>query len=126
MDAILKYWPMIGTFVAVGANGVMLWVAWSLRQFAKNEVERIVKEAVTALRQSDLHTDQAVDAIESRVTRMEGAIETLRGDIGDLPTKADLARVEGEIKVVGQAVDAAANGIGRLEGYFLTKGVDRA
>lgn len=125
MDAILKYWPMIGTFVAVGANGVMLWVAWSLRQFAKNEVERIVKEAVAALRQSDAATDLALDGVESRVTRVEGAIDTLRGDLAELPTKADLARVEGEIKVVGQAVDAAANGIGRLEGYFLTKGVDR-
>lgn len=125
MDAILKYWPMIGTFVAVAANGFMLWVAWSLRQFAKTEVERIVKEAVAPLRQADVATDQALDGVESRVTRVEGAVEALRGDIGDLPTKADLARVEGEIKTVGQAVDAAANGIGRLEGYFLSKGVDR-
>lgn len=125
MDAILKYWPMIGTFVAVGANGFMLWVAWTLRQFAKTEVERIVKEAVAALRQSDAATDLALDGVESRVTKVEGAVEALRGDIADLPTKADLARVEGEIKVVGQAVDAAANGIGRLEGYFLTRGVEK-
>lgn len=126
MLTLLKYWPVIGTLVGLGANGFMFWFIWSMRQWMRNEVEVLLAHAVSRLERADVVTDEAVDQLDTRMTKVEGAVGGIRSDIAKLPTKADLARVEGEIKVVAGAVEAAAAGITRLEGFFLSRGVDKS
>lgn len=136
MNTLIKYWPVIGFFGGLAANAMMVWIAWSLRQFAKNEVGRSMASLAdrleaadsglaTRLEAADEKTDAKVDELETRMTKVEGSITGVRRDIGNLPTKADIARVEGEIKAVGAQATATNEGIRRLEGYWLEKGVER-
>lgn len=125
MLTLLKYWPVIGTMIGLGANGFMFWFIWSMRQWMRNEVEQLLAAEVTRLEKADVGTAEAVDLLDTRMTKMEGAVGGIRSDIAKLPTKADLARVEGEIKVVAGGVEAAGAGITRIESFFLARGVER-
>ncbi|MFN3513444.1 MAG: hypothetical protein ACK41C_10385 [Phenylobacterium sp.] len=119
MKGLLQYWP-VAAFVF---NLVAVWACWSLRALAKSEVERIVKAAVSQLSQTDTALDERVDGHQNRLTIAESQIQEIRSDIQDLPTKADLERVSGEVRGVSKGVDAANAGIQRLEGFFLARGV---
>lgn len=125
MEALLKYWPIIGSFVGLLFNAFIAWVCWTLRQYAKEEVTRIVAEAVKLLQLVDASAANRLDAVEDRVLTVEGRTDGIAADIAELPTKADIARLEGEIKYVGGAVEAAAGGISRIEGFFLQRGVEK-
>lgn len=118
----MKYWP-VALFVM---NLVAAWACWSLRQLAISEVRKIVDASVASLSAKDATIADEVDDHGDRILKVEGRIDTLDKVVAGLPTKADLARVEGEVRAVG--VDAAATkaGVDRLEGYFLQRGVERA
>lgn len=121
MAEVLKYWPV----ALFALNLVAAWACWSLRQLARSEVRQIVDAAVAALAKTGEEIADEVDDHGDRILKVEGRIDTLDKVVAGLPTKADLARVEGEVRAVG--VDAAATkaGVDRLEGYFLQRGVER-
>lgn len=119
MTALLKYWPLM----TVPVNLFVLWICWSMRQFTKNEVQAIVSGATKPIIDAAETLATRVTAHHDTLTRHDGQIEEIRADIRGLPTKADLVRVEGEIRTVAEAVAAANAGISRLESYFLERGV---
>lgn len=120
MAWLLKYLPLIAFALQVP----MVWVAWSLRQLAKTEVGKVVSEAEARLSAKDDAMDHRLDSHGDRLLQAESKIGELTTDIGNLPTKADMARIEGEVKAVGREVGATNAGVARLEGYFLKRGVD--
>jgi len=119
VTTLLKYWPLL----TVPVNLFVLWICWSMRQFTKNEVQAIVAGATKPIVEAAEGLASRVAAHHDTIMRHDGQIEEIRADIRDLPTKADLARVEGEIRTVADAVAAASAGISRLENYFLERGV---
>lgn len=122
MDGIKINWPLIVTLLNLG----VLWICWSLRQLAISEVKKLIDAAVASLTKADSEAEAAIDDHETRITRAEKDVEALRADIAALPTKADLARVEGEVKAILKQVERAGAGIERIEGFFLAKGVERS
>jgi len=118
VEELLKYWP-IAVFLL---NLLTVWACWSLRQLAKIEIAA----AVRSLSQKDEEICGEVDEHDTKITKLEGRVEHIEDDIAELPTKADIARLEGDVREVGSAVRAVQSGVGRLEGYFLSKGVEKA
>lgn len=116
MEAFLKFWPIL----LFPLNLLTAWAAWSLRQLAKSEIAA----AVATLQAKDEAICEDVDEHDTKITKLEGRVEHIERDIENLPTKADIARLEGDVKEVGSAVRAVQSGVGRLEGYFLTRGVE--
>lgn len=121
LDALAKFGPMA---LVLFINAVTAWAAWSMRQFAKTEIHKIVDEAVRKLTQRDADIAKDVQTHGDRILLNEASIGEIRADIQDLPTKADVARIEGEVKGVSNQVGVAIGGIQRLEGYFLREGVE--
>jgi len=115
---VIKYWP-VALFLL---NLLTAWVAWSLRQLAKNEIA----VAVSKLQARDEALDSTVDGHGTRITRVEGRVDEIEKDILNLPSKADLARVEGRVDAVGREVSSVGAGVSRIENFFLAKGVERS
>lgn len=122
MSSLAKYWPIVATLLNFG----VLWICWSLRQLAKTEVKAMVDVLRAELTRADSEAEAALDDHETRITRAEKDVEAIRQEIAQLPTKADLAKVEGKVDTVGAKVDRAGAGIERIESYFLAKGVERS
>jgi hypothetical protein len=122
LDWFLKFWPLIQLVITMG----LVWLCWSLRQLAVQEVTRLIAAAVAKLEGADTAAAGKIDAIDTRVTVVEEAVKEIRHDIADLPTKADIARVEGKIDTAVATGTQTAAGVGRLEGFFLAKGVENA
>lgn len=119
MSILLKYWP-IALFVT---NLVLVWICWSLRQLAQAEVRALVSAAADPIITSAEALKTRVDEHHDRLNLQGSHIAEIRSDIEGLPSKADLVRVEGEIRTVGQAVASANAGIARIEGYFIERGI---
>lgn len=119
MTTLLKYWP-IALFVI---NLVTVWFCWSLRQLAQTEVRALVDAAVKPVVTQTEALKLRVDDHHDRLTLQTSLIAEIRADIEGLPSKADLVRVEGEIKTVGAAVAAANAGIARIESFFIERGI---
>lgn len=111
MKQLLEYWPIL----LVGAQVLLAALMLVVDARTTKKVEEGVKPVKA-------QTDDLV----TRVGVLEVKIEDLEGDLGNLPTKADLARVEGEVKGAHAEAAAANAGIGRLETIFLKKGVENA
>lgn len=60
-----------------------------------------------------------------RVDRVESRLDSLEPQIKDLPTKADMATVEGKISRVCEIADRTEKSCNRIEGYFIALGMDR-
>lgn len=121
MALLLKYWPIL----LFGTNLLAVWVCWSLRQLAKNEVQALVSSATGPINAAVEKAGHRADDHHDKLGRHESRLDSIETDIKELPTKADLARVEGEVRAVGQQVGAANAGIHRIEGFFLERGVER-
>lgn len=119
MSILIKYWP-IALFVI---NLVTVWFCWSLRQLAQTEVRALVATAVKPVIDDTAVLKRRVEDHHDRLTLQTSLISEIRSDIEGLPSKADLVRVEGEIRTVGQAVASANAGIARIEGYFIERGI---
>lgn len=119
MTALLKYWPLVN----LPLSFFVAWICWSLRELAKAEVRTIVAQAITPVDERATKLTARVDDHHDKLTTHGSQIEEIRTDIRDLPTKTDLAHLQGEIRGVGSEVQAANAGIKRIEGYFLERGV---
>jgi hypothetical protein len=120
--ALLKFWPLVALLMQL----FTVWVCWSLRQLAMSEVKKIVDAAFSSLNAKDTEISDEVDEHGKKIIRVEGRLDGLEKTVAQLPTKADLARVEGEIRSVAGTAEATKAGVDRLEGYFLHRGVERA
>lgn len=111
MKQFLEYWPILLVAAQVLLAALILWV--------EARTTRKVDQAVAPVKGE-------LGDVERRVGKLEIRLEDAEGDIKNLPTKADLARVEGEVKGAHQEAAAANAGIKRIEGYFIAKGVESA
>ena len=119
MAAFMKFWPIIHLAISL----FILWVCWSLRQLAIQEVNKIVTAAVATLTKTDQQADEAIDGHEGRLTRVEKDVEQIRADIADLPTMANFKELYGEMMVVAKGVDQLQRGVNRIEAYFIEEGM---
>ncbi|MGH7027362.1 DUF2730 family protein [Brevundimonas sp.] len=68
-------------------------------------------------------TDEAQKLMD-RIDEAESRLDRVDGRLADVPNKADLATVRGEIHAVARTVDQqVVPGLQRIEGYFLEAGV---
>lgn len=115
-DQLIKLWPIaVVVLNAAGLIGMAL-----LRSLMKTEIAA----SKTSLEARDKELAALIDVHDTRLTVAEGAITEIRNDIRDLPTKEDLARVEGAVKAVEREVTATGAGVSRLESFFLKRGVE--
>ena len=114
MDVLLKYWPV----AAMVIQGLALWATWSMRQVASSAIASAEK----ASKDRDQVLDDRIDAEATRITALSGRVDATEAEIQDLPTKADLEKIMGEVKVANANITTANRGIERLEGYFLSRG----
>ena len=103
-DLFVDYWPAIHS-VALAGLGVVAW--W---------VDARTKEKI----------DAAVNPLKLQLAALSSRVDEVEADVDGLPSKADLARVEGEVQAINREVRIANAGIERLEGYFLQRGVERS
>lgn len=116
MNGFVKAMEDGASVISVIASGVAAWAAWSLRQLARAEVQKIVAATEKRLQDQVDEADREIGAHRDRLTKVETRLD-------DFPSKADLARLEGAIGEVKAAAARTEDGISRLEGYFLSKGV---
>lgn len=119
MKSYAEYIPIAGQLISLALNVLLAWAVWTIRQLAK---EQIAAEREKTRAQFD-RVDGDVTAIDRRVSKVEGRMDEAEDDIRALPTKADLARLEGEVKLVGAQVEGVSAGISRVEGYMMEHGV---
>ncbi|MBI1407312.1 MAG: DUF2730 family protein [Caulobacter sp.] len=62
-----------------------------------------------------------VGAVEGRMTKAEGRLDGIDEKFDDLPTEADIARLEGEIGTVKELCRAAAAGVARIETFMMQR-----
>lgn len=110
LKELLQYWPVLLVILQVAT----VVITWWLKDLAEREVERKVK----------VERDR-IAVLEGRMSTADNHILDLTKDVENLPTKADIARLEGEVRGVGREVLAANAGIERIEGYFIARGVER-
>lgn len=118
-DLLARYQAVFLLILNVG----VVWICWSLRQLAKTEVNKVVDDARAALNAQHTKLSEKVESHHDTLGRHGAHIEEIRADIRDLPTKADIERLNGEIRTVGRDVAAATAGIERIESYFLERGI---
>lgn len=97
--------PYFSLAIAVIACGISTWTAvragrWRDSEAAKALVDRIVSVETT----TGLHA-QRIDQLEE--------------DIKDLPTKADFARLEGEVNTTCRIADRTEKAVLRLEDWWV-------
>ncbi|MDR1656146.1 MAG: DUF2730 domain-containing protein [Deltaproteobacteria bacterium] len=81
IESILKYWPVLVVFASL----ISSWVAWSARkQFVSHR----------DLGASEVKTGKRIGAVENRVMALEQDMAVIRTKLDNLPTKADIAKVE--------------------------------
>jgi len=68
-------------------------------------------------------TDEA-KALVNRVSAVESRLSVIESEVEDLPTKADIARLEEQVRGVDHNVNRAQLGIDRIENFFLRMGVE--
>lgn len=110
LKLLVEYSPLLSLFATAGLAILGLW--FDARQ------RKAIDAAVDPLKADITELTRRVDANEAD-------IQEARADIGDLPSKADLARVEGEVKATHIEAAAAAAGVMRLENIFLQRGVEK-
>jgi predicted nucleic acid-binding Zn-ribbon protein len=122
VKSLVEYWPII----VVALQAVTAWAAWSLRTLAKKEIVETVALSEARTARETARLDARVDEHGDRLLRAESGLTEARKDIESLPTKADIARLEGQVAGVGREVKSAADGIHRLEVFFIQKGVEHS
>ncbi len=125
-EFFLAYWPVLVVAIQMLLAVLVFWVDARTERKITSSLKPVENRLQTA--ESDIIA--ARDDIEELPTkvdiaRLEGRMDEAERAIVNLPTKADLARVEGEVKGVGNQVQNVAAGIQRLEGYHLQRGFEK-
>lgn len=109
LKQILDLWPVL----VVLMQGAAIAGAWWFSDQAKKYVDQKV---------ATVKAEQ--DEQDTRLQLVEASLQDLEGDIKNLPTKADIARLEGEVKAAYVEAAASNAGVKRMEMFFLKRGVD--
>jgi hypothetical protein len=115
MKQLLEYWPVL----VVGLQSLAVWACWSMRQVSANAVKAAEEKSLAR----DKVLEDRIDLEVNRSTVLEGRVSAIEHEVDQLPTKADLERVAGSVRVVDSKIDQALGGIQRLEGYHLERGL---
>jgi len=128
VKAFLEAWPVIIVAAQVLLVILVAWVVLLVKrevtagvkplQDGQADLDRRLKVAEGRLGVVDA-MDNRIDLEATRITELTGRVKSVEDDIDELPTRADLARVEGEVKVVLARVDIANEGIKRIEAYAM-------
>lgn len=59
--------------------------------------------------------------LESKTELMEQKVQALEEDVQNLPTRADFARLEGEIKTTCKIADRTEQSVKRIEGFLMER-----
>lgn len=110
MKQLLEYWPVLIVMGQVMTVWLVFWMRTESKRAADAAVEP-VKEAVRIL--------------ADRVLVLETWRTDTEGDIGKLPTKADLEQLAGKVDGAHREAAAASAGVGRIEGMLLERGMAR-
>ncbi len=62
-----------------------------------------------------------VDRLENRADLTEQKVAAIETDLAQLPTKADLTRLEGEINKVEAIAERTERGVRRIEDFFMER-----
>ena len=108
---LMPYWP-IASFALQGVLGIVICLAVLKMKEVAAAVAKALADPIA----------EAVDDLDTRVTEHNGRIGELEKDVLNLPTKEDIARVEGKVDATARDVGAVANGVGRIESIFLEAG----
>lgn len=121
---LVKSMPLVG----LALNAFLAWIAWSLRQLAKTEVERIVAAAVEKLAAVDKNLGETVDDHSDRLLKLEEGFKALpqQEDFRRLESAlADLAkgqaRSDATLQGVKESNVATQNAVDRLYRYMLER-----
>ncbi|MDZ4370206.1 MAG: hypothetical protein U1C74_02135 [Phenylobacterium sp.] len=111
LSMIAEYWEIL-FFAAqlITATG-LVWL--------DSRTDRKVKGAVSPV-------EADVAALKLRVTTIEVQLADIEGDMNALPTKADLARVEGQVIGAHREAAGANHGVQRIESMLMERGMERA
>ncbi|WP_165184744.1 DUF2730 family protein [Caulobacter soli] len=123
MTTFLKFWPVL----VIVLNALTVWIAWSLRQLAKNEVERIVAAAVDLLKKADAEASSRLATVVEDVDEHDTRLTKLEEQLKALPQRADFERLEHGFSDLKAVVNGnAATLLGVEKGQENTqKAVDR-
>lgn len=116
MKDLIKYWPIALFIFQCG----LAWVIWSLRQVHQGDLAQTRE----TLRADDSRIEGEVRKLNSLHGKLEGRITAIERQVAELPTKADIARLEERVAGVGRGVENVDEAVLRLEGYFLRRGVE--
>lgn len=93
------------TGAAIAAAGAAVFTAWRAERWRKSEDWQ---------------------AMRNRVDKHETRLALVERDLSKIPTKEDLARLEGELSTVAAGVAAANAGVDRIEGLLLKRALGGA
>lgn len=110
LEFLLKYSQLVSAIGVVLLAVLALWVDAR----ADKKIAAAVEPVETKLAE-----------LEKRVIEHEVRLDDVEGDVDNLPTKADLARVEGEVKGAHREAAAAAKGVERIEHMLMERGMER-
>lgn len=103
--ALQAFLPYLSVLVSLCAVGISLWVAVRAGRWRDSEAAKALVERVAAVeRLVGLHAQR---------------LEQIEEDIAGLPTKADFARLEGEIVSTCKIADRTERAVLRLEGFLM-------
>lgn len=109
LKTLVEYSPLLSLAGTMLLAVLALWV--------DARTDRKISAAVDPLKDD-------LEDLQRRTDANEASIAEARSDIEKMPTKADLARVEGEVKATLGEATAAAAGVKRLETIFIQRGVE--
>lgn len=113
LKELMQFWPVI-LFVVQGA---VAWAVWS----AKRAVRETVDQAEQRLEAKHDALASMIGGHESRLGQHDTSIRALQDHVRDLPNKADLERIAGQVNAV-QAIGARTEeAVKRIEGYMMEK-----
>lgn len=106
--ALQAFLPYLSVMVSLCAVGISLWVAVRAGRWRDSEAAKALVERV--------------GAVERLVGLHAQRLEQIEEDIAGLPTKADFARLEGEIVSTGRITERTEQAVLRLEDYMMKGG----
>ena len=102
----------ISPICAVLSAGCALFVAVRGGRWRESDDQKKARED---------HLDRT-DSCESRLDKLEPRVASIEESVKALPTKADIARLEGMVEAVDRTCEAALEGVKRIESFMMKGG----